>query len=590
MSKEISNQDIMAILAEVVSKTVGPFETMDALLDRIASITMKTLNAEVCSIFQRKEDNHNVIKCTAGSGFAKNIVGIAEYEMGEGFTGTVFKLGNEYNIRDRQEGEKLVEQTCSHSMGDKSPNLLALPLKIKDDIFGVIKVENKIGANSFTEDDLTIFRIIANVIAMAIENARLSQKAEDQAKLISNTLNEVASAVVGRFNRKDLLNEIIETSMKTLNAEVCSIFLRKEDSSDTIECVAGVGFAKNIVGIAEYKIGEGLTGNVVKLDKEFNIKIPQDSEVLKAEGIWTGKFDDIQWRDGKTFQNLLALPLKIKGEILGVIKAENKIGDDYFTEDDLIIFRTIANVIALTIKNTRLHKQIEKQLKAISAKAAHRINNQVTNYDYIELKLEDEAKKLIPSRKELSSLSQRIGKTTAGLKEMARAFTSFGKPIELKKSLGKINDIIQEEIDILSLSNNNIQINFKCDSKIPVFYLDKTHFAESVKELLKNSKRAIKETGKPGNINIKTNFYEKKKKRGIKEFIEIIIEDDGPGFPNNIPIYEPFHSTHPKGTGLGLATVKELIEAHGGTIELIPKGESKGVCFKILIPIDKKEK
>jgi signal transduction histidine kinase len=52
--------------------------------------------------------------------------------------------------------------------------------------------------------------------------------------------------------------------------------------------------------------------------------------------------------------------------------------------------------------------------------------------------------------------------------------------------------------------------------------------------------------------------------------LDIIIEDNGPGIPADIlpKVFEPLFSTKSFGTGLGLPTVKQIIEQHGGTIAL----------------------
>jgi len=60
-------------------------------------------------------------------------------------------------------------------------------------------------------------------------------------------------------DEQTLLNQIIDITMQTLHAEVCSIFLEdKENEPGVLKCVAGSGFASKIVGRASYKIGEGL--------------------------------------------------------------------------------------------------------------------------------------------------------------------------------------------------------------------------------------------------------------------------------------------------------------------------------------------
>lgn len=595
-------QDMTAVLAQVASAVVGQFE-MQKLLDQIIETTMTTLNAEVCSIFLRKEDDPNKIVCVAGSGFARNIVGIAEYGIGEGLTGWVAKTGRYVVIhskeqleREKQEGRWLGKFDNHQFKGGTSEfrNLLTVPLKIKEKILGVIKVENKIGGTSFSDRDLQTFETIANVIALAIENARLQKQSEAQSKKIAETLATVANAVVGQFEREKLLKQILDATMQTLNAEVCSIFLRKDDDLNKIICVAGSGFAEDIVAIAEYEIGEGFTGSVAKLDMEFNIRNPHEFEVLKNQGIkWRQKFDGLQWkRTGgiNEFRNLLALPLKIKGEVLGVVKAENKKleSGSSFTEEDLQIFRTIANVIALTIENSRLYQQTQQQLKSISSRAAHRINNQVANYDYVELKLLKEVSKLKEAdRQRFSELSQKIGEYTRNLKRMIVEFKDFGKPIALKKETTDINALIHHEVEQYNLKNEaskTVTVHLETDNNIPQFKLDAGRFAESVKEMLENAKRAIEGSKKPGNIYISTRLIN----RDGKDFVTLRLQDDGPGISKNAVLFTPFQSTDPQRTGLGLSTVKELMRAHGGDIEIEQVAQDKpGTCFEITLPIVK---
>jgi len=65
--------------------------------------------------------------------------------------------------------------------------------------------------------------------------------------------------------------------------------------------------------------------------------------------------------------------------------------------------------------------------------------------------------------------------------------------------------------------------------------------------------------------------------KGKKKMVRMEITDNGPGIgPEDMPfIFDPFFSKKPKGTGLGLANAKKIIEAHGGAIRVasvVPKG------------------
>lgn len=68
-------------------------------------------------------------------------------------------------------------------------------------------------------------------------------------------------------------------------------------------------------------------------------------------------------------------------------------------------------------------------------------------------------------------------------------------------------------------------------------------------------------------------------------FDEVLVRDTGPGIPPEIraTLFEPLVSTRAKGTGLGLAICRQIIERHGGTIELLPP-DSPGAAFLIRLP------
>jgi len=414
----------------------------------------------------------------------------------------------------------------------------------------------------------------------------MNDKNEVKQHEINEVLSVIANELVGQFDMSKLLDQVVNTSMKTLNAEVCSIFLEdKEYDPGYITMRAGSGFAEPLVGKAKYRIGDGFTGYVAKFGKKFNIKTRQELESLKINNrkIWRGKHDGTQWPSGTSeFRNLVALPLRIKNQILGVIKVENKdkkLGP-YFSEDDERYFETIANVVALAIENARLHEKVEKQLKAIAAKASHRIGNQVANYDGIELDLLDEIDKPIADKQALEEVKKRVHSTTKDLKRMIEEFQTYGKPLKLDKQETNINKIIDDEAWIAH-PPTNIVINKKFDPNIPNICIDPGRFGEACKELFRNSIKAIKECHqKKGEILVIT------KSDSIRGVI-VIFEDDIPGFPPNFPVFEPFMAKSQDSTGLGLATVKELIEAHGGKIKTSTPKELTGACIELNIPLNK---
>ena len=69
--------------------------------------------------------------------------------------------------------------------------------------------------------------------------------------------------------------------------------------------------------------------------------------------------------------------------------------------------------------------------------------------------------------------------------------------------------------------------------------------------------------------------------------VRISVRDHGPGIPaeERAAVFEPFRTSKAKGTGLGLAVVGRIVEAHGGTVELAdaPGG---GALVRVVLPAD----
>jgi len=103
-----------------------------------------------------------------------------------------------------------------------------------------------------------------------------------------------------------------------------------------------------------------------------------------------------------------------------------------------------------------------------------------------------------------------------------------------------------------------------------------------VHNLVKNAQEATHEQKAPS-IEVRTLPAGRRNDESI--FIEIRIEDNGVGFPDESTgqLFEPYVTTKQKGTGLGLAIVKKIVEEHGGSIraENLPQG---GARMSILLP------
>lgn len=168
--------------------------------------------------------------------------------------------------------------------------------------------------------------------------------------------------------------------------------------------------------------------------------------------------------------------------------------------------------------------------------------------------------------------ADRVNKIVSDLKD-------FAHPGDDGRSYADINSCITSTLNIV-----NNEIKYKADvmldlGDIPPVLCSPRLINQVIMNLLVNAAQAIETTGK---IRIET--------RADDSYLIIIVEDDGPGIPeeNQARIFDPFFTTKDvgKGTGLGLNICYGIIKDHGGSIN-VESTLGSGTRFTIRIPVDR---
>jgi signal transduction histidine kinase len=113
------------------------------------------------------------------------------------------------------------------------------------------------------------------------------------------------------------------------------------------------------------------------------------------------------------------------------------------------------------------------------------------------------------------------------------------------------------------------------DADLPDALVDESLFRQALLNLVRNAREAMSKGGELV-INLRT---------ATDGGIDLTIEDSGSGVPEELraSIFDPFFTTKQRGTGLGLAVTRDIIEAHGGTIRCEGRDEG-GTRFGIHLP------
>ena len=157
-------------------------------------------------------------------------------------------------------------------------------------------------------------------------------------------------------------------------------------------------------------------------------------------------------------------------------------------------------------------------------------------------------------------------------------YTKEVKPVMQPANL---NEIINELIILYedTFNERKIKVDARISPEIPLITLDPTQIKQSLMNLLYNAIQAMPDGGI---LTIESRMEERE---GI-HYASVYIHDTGCGIPDEVMkrIFDPFYTTKIHGLGLGLTLTKNIIELHGGEIEVKSEG-GKGTTFKISLPI-----
>jgi nitrogen fixation/metabolism regulation signal transduction histidine kinase len=206
----------------------------------------------------------------------------------------------------------------------------------------------------------------------------------------------------------------------------------------------------------------------------------------------------------------------------------------------------------------------------VARRLAHEIKNPLTPIQLSAERLQHKlAGKLSPEQEEMMNRSTEtiIGQVKA-MKEMGNNFRDFAKTPSPQLQSLSINTLTKEILGLYEGSPLRTQL----DSQCPNIMGDPTQLRQIIHNLLQNAQDATldgKHQAEP--VEVKTELVSYGELSGVPQnAVRLTISDSGSGFPAKIlaRAFEPYVTTKSKGTGLGLAVVKKIVDDHGAKIEV----------------------
>ena len=217
-------------------------------------------------------------------------------------------------------------------------------------------------------------------------------------------------------------------------------------------------------------------------------------------------------------------------------------------------------------------------LGTLSAGIAHEMNNPVgIMTSRIEVMLLEAAEQGLPAQvvedlQVLHRASQRVAKIAGSLRSFARQAPNERRPVDL-------NAVVDETVLLMqkTLTVDGVRIATSLDRTLPPVRGDATALQQVLMNLLTNAREAMAEGGE---IGIETGPVPER-----PGWLRLVVRDTGSGIPAEAlaRIFDPFYTTKPAGTGLGLSVSYGIVQEHEGAME-VQSQPGQGTTFTLSFP------
>lgn len=270
----------------------------------------------------------------------------------EGFVGEVFSKGKPLLIEDiGSHPSTLRVIPCRLLKKYQLSSYLGIPLIVKGEILGVLSLVAEKGYH-FEEQDFEVLTTIGNQIGVAIDNARMYENLKKR-MIELNAVREVGNKIAVITDLDQLLSKTLEVVKESFGYEVCIISLVDKMTGKLVNKAVD-GNSAYIFVDDDLRVGRGVSGWVVEKGEPVLL-----GDVAEDPRYFAG----FTFADGRKIQSVLSVPINFRQEVIGLIHIEST-EKNALGEDDLFILTTLAQDLAVAIKNVEATEEIKDDFLA----------------------------------------------------------------------------------------------------------------------------------------------------------------------------------------------------------------------------------
>jgi signal transduction histidine kinase/DNA-binding response OmpR family regulator len=523
-------------------------------LTSILSLAIDVIGAKLGSVMILDQDK-NELYIGASCGLTENVVQSTRMPLGSSISGYVAQTGRPLIIEDIEKDPRFAR---INRQKYESKSLISVPLIYKDQLYGVINLNNKIDGKPFTEEDLYMLTSLGLPAAVAIDRANLIA---DKTKTISELriLHSLAEQV-------SMLDDPAKIGQATY---------------------IGLRNLLNLDFLFWFDYLE--RGNILQLEFYFGClpqgPIPQNikSISISQEGLNLGHEDAIKKMSDTLSENIykftgnnvqiIPIPIFLRRALAGVAVLAFPLDYEFRPSLRELALLALSQTAAIYQRQRAVLNATQLvTMGRLLADIGHDLKKPLTNLKgsiqiYKEKIEGKKAKEFFPeAEKEVNRLS-----------ELVKEMVEFANPNKYQTRRVEISELLDKSLDILAsdLQHKEIGVIKDIPSGLPAVMVNEHEMYQVFVNVLLN---AVDSMDSGGTLFLKCSKLEE----DGTDWLRVGIRDTGCGISedNLVRIFSRYFTTKSTGTGLGLSIVERIIAVHNGRIDV--KSEvGKGTEFTI---------
>jgi two-component system, NtrC family, sensor histidine kinase HydH len=463
-------------------------------------------------------------------------------------------------------------------------HLAIVPLHVRRRASGCLHLGRK--DRGFAASELLVAETLGELLVVYLENARLYSDA--RARLTeTRMLLDVARSVTASLDLKHRLVASADALARIVGSAHAIVILMAAEEDKLVVTETDSRFTGDIRGV------------VIPMEGSYAaVRAIRDRAPVIVGDVSTspGVFRELV--DRHAVKSLLALPLFVGGQAIGAAVAIETRDAHLWSAEQVQRGELVAHQIAIAVAHARLYDEVKRGYAELARTQAELVKRaRLAALGQLAATLAHEVRnplgvlfnsictlgKVLPPSEDSSTLLAIMDEEVRRLERLVRELLDFVRPLAPTLESESLYTVAEGALDAAAqeLGAQASTLTNEVSRTLPPVRVDGRMMRRALLNLLVNGAHAA---GAEGTVRVTASA----ESRAERPFVRVDVVDTGPGIPADVAprVFEPFFTTKATGTGLGLAVVKEIVEAHFGEIEVHSPsdGTGRGTTISLLLP------